>query len=265
MRRVLDSYPGDRMAVGEAWVADAERLARYVRPDEFNLAFNFELLERPWDAAQFRTAVAKSLDALASVGAMPTWVLENHDVERAVTRYGSLARARAAALMLLSLPGAAYVYNGEELGLPHVDVPRQLTKDRQAVSRDGARVPMPWSGAEPPYGFSSTAQTWLPMPAGWGPLSVEAQHGDPDSTLELYRKAIRRRREFLTAPFAWVDAPPGCLAYQRGDVRIVLNAGAEPVALPAGEIVLASGPLRRSPATSGPELPPDTAVWIDAT
>ncbi|MGN6607188.1 MAG: glycoside hydrolase family 13 protein [Jatrophihabitans sp.] len=262
MRRVLDSYPGDRMAVGEAWVAP-ERLARYVRPDEFNLAFNFEFLQRPWSAEQFRAAIEHSFAALAPVGATSTWVLSNHDVDRVATRYGSLARARAGALVILSLPGTAFVFEGEELGLTNVELPDDALQDptwershHTDRGRDGERVPIPWSGDEPPYGFSSTADTWLPMPAGWGPCTVEAQDGRAGSTLELYRAALRLRRSFATADFAWADAPADCLAYRRGDVTVLVNAGTQAVALPAGEVLLASGPV------DGGSLPPDTAVWV---
>jgi alpha-glucosidase len=182
-------------------------------------------------------------------------VLANHDVSRAATRYGSLDRARAAALMMLSLPGAAYVYNGDELGLPDADVPRELMDDPRLRSRDPERVPLPWSGETPPYGFTTGEHTWLPMPSDWAGLTVEAQEKDPDSTLGLYRSAIRLRREFATAPFSWLEAPTDCLAYQRGDVQVLLNAGSTPLPLPAGEVLLASGPVEDV-------LPPDTAVWL---
>jgi alpha-glucosidase len=264
MRRVLDSYPGDRMAVGEAWVADAERLARYVRPDEFHLAFNFEFLQRPWSAEQFRAAIEHSFAALAPVGATSTWVLSNHDVDRVASRYGSVPRARAGALMMLSLPGTAFVFEGEELGLSNVDLPDEVLQDptwertgHTDRGRDGERVPIPWSGDAPPYGFSTTADTWLPMPAGWGALTAEAQDGTPGSTLELYRAALRLRREFADADFQWVDAPAECLAYRRGDVLLLLNAGSRPVELPAGEVLLASAPVEGT-------LPPDAAVWVRA-
>ncbi|MDP9117004.1 MAG: glycoside hydrolase family 13 protein, partial [Actinomycetota bacterium] len=200
-RRVLDSYPGERMAVGEAWVADPRRLARYVRPDELNLTFNFELTEAPWGIASFADSIRRSLETMAEVGAPCTWVLANHDVDRPVTRYGGgargLARARAAALVQLSLPGAVYLYNGDELGLPNVALPDNALQDptwersgHTDRGRDGERVPMPWSGAAPPYGFSDTAATWLPMPGDWAPLTAAAQEADPGSTLSLYRRAI---------------------------------------------------------------------------
>jgi alpha-glucosidase len=269
-RRVLDSYPGDRMAVGEAWVPDDERLARYVRPDELNLCFNFELVEAAWGADAFRKAIEQSIEAMSGVGAPCTWVLDNHDVGRAATRYGGgalgLARARAAALVQLSLPGAVYLYNGDELGLANVDLPEDALQDptwersgHTERGRDGERVPMPWTGTEPPYGFTTGTKTWLPMPAGWGPSSVGAENADPDSTLNLYRRALSLRRslpEITGTEFEWSDAPVGVLAYHRDSIAVALNAGTEPVALPAGEVLLASGPL------DGPMLPGNTAVWL---
>ena len=268
-RRTLNSYPGDRMAVGEAWVADPTRLAAYVRADELNLTFNFHLVEAGWNAEDFRGAIERSLAALADVGAPCTWVLANHDVDRTVTRYGGgakgVARARAAALIQLSLPGAAYVYNGDELGLPNVDLPDDALQDptwersgHTDRGRDGERVPLPWSGTTPPYGFTTAAQTWLPMPGDWAGCTVAAQVADPASTLHLYREALRLRRglpELHSTELEWLPAPLGCLAYRRGGLSVWLNAGGADVPLPAGEIVLASGPL-------GSVLPPDTAVWV---
>ena len=269
MRRVLDSYPGERMAVGEAWVPDADRLARYVRSDELNLTFNFELVEAEWGAGTFRKAIERSLDAMARVNAPSTWVLANHDVKRVATRYGGgargLARARAAALVQLSLPGAAYIYAGDELGLPNVDLPDEALQDplwentgHTVRGRDGQRVPLPWSGTTPPFGFSTAGTTWLPMPADWTPCTVAAQDADPASTLQLYRRTVALRRtlpDLQGADYEAVDAPVGCLAYRRGGLTVVLNAGERPVPMPDGELVHASGPV-------GPDLPADTAVWL---
>jgi alpha-glucosidase len=274
-RRVLDSYPGDRMAVGEAWVPDDERLARYVRPDELNLAFNFRLVQAHWGADTFRDAIDGSLSAMAHVGAPCTWVLSNHDVVRHVTRFGGgalgLARGRAAALVQLSLPGAAYVYNGDELGLPDVDLPDSALQDptwersgHTERGRDGERVPLPWDSSAPPYGFTTAASTWLPMPDDWSALTVEAEAADPDSTLSLYQQALALRRkmpELRGDEFTWLGAPEGCLAYRRGQgFVVVLNAGDTPAPMPAGEVLLASGPLP-SPATMR-TLPANTAVWL---
>ena len=181
-RAVIDSYPGERMAVGEVWVRDEERLALYARPDELNLTFNFSLLETGWDAVAFVAAITDSLREMAGVGAPCTWVLSNHDVVRHVTRYGGgalgLARARAAALMQLSLPGAVYLYNGDELGLANVELPDSALQDpiwtrsgHLERGRDGERVPLPWGGAAPPFEFSAAPVTWLPMPPEWAALT----------------------------------------------------------------------------------------------
>jgi alpha-glucosidase len=270
-RRVLDTYPGERMAVGEAWVADPDRLGRYVRADELNLTFNFELVEAPWGVQAYREAIDRSLRAMSKVGALCTWVLANHDVDRVATRYGGgaigVARARAAALVQLSLPGTAYVYNGDELGLENADLPDDVLQDptwersgHTVRGRDGERVPLPWDGDRPPFGFTTAAQTWLPMPRSWAGLTVAAQRADAGSTLQLFRAAIRLRRELAglrSASFRWSDdAPTGCLAYERDDIAVLLNSGTESVPLPSGELLLASQPL------SGDAVPPDTAVWV---
>jgi alpha-glucosidase len=278
-RRILDSYPGDRMAVGEAWVADSARLARYVAPGGLNLTFNFQLVEAPWGAETFRSAIDRSLHAMSEVGAPCTWVLANHDVNRISTRYGGgpvgLARARAAALVQLSLPGAAYIYNGDELGLANVDLPDEALQDpawertgHKVRGRDGERVPVPWSGTEPPYGFTTGASTWLPMPDDWARLTVAAEEADPSSPLHVYRTALQLRRKLAGLQgedLTWLETPDGCLAFRRGDLSVWLNAGAVAVPLPAGELVHASGPVGELVHASGPAdrvLPPDTCVWL---
>lgn len=190
-RTLLDSYPGERIGVAEAWAPSAGRLALYVRPDELHQAFNFQFLRCPWDAAAMRAVVDDSLAATASVGAPTTWVLSNHDVVRHVTRYGDgaagLRRARAAALLMLALPGSVYLYQGEELGLPEVtDLPDELREDPsffrgagQDGLRDGCRVPIPWTGEGPSYGFGP-APGWLPQPTGWGSSPLRRRPGTPD-------------------------------------------------------------------------------------
>jgi alpha-glucosidase len=289
-RLVLDSYPGDRMAVGEAWVPDSDRLARYVRPDELNLPFNFELVEAAWGADSFSKAIQRSLEAMAGVGAPCTWVLDNHDVDRAASRYGGgavgIARARAALLVQLSLPGASYLYNGDELALENVDLPDDALQDptwersgHTDRGRDGERVPLPWSGTEPPYGFTTGTTTWLPLPAGWGDKTVAAQQADAGSMLSLCQQALRLRGELprLTGPdFEWSPAPVGALAYRRGTIAVALNAGAAPLPLPSpsgyartaggapiGDVLLASGPLPEpEPGPGARVLPGNTAVWL---
>jgi alpha-glucosidase len=259
-RKILDSYPGERMAVAEAWVSPPQRVARYVRPDELHQAFNFDYLTAPLRAAELRQVIDASLTACAAVGAPPTWVLGNHDTVRPVTRYGGLARARAAALLMLALPGSAYIYQGEELGLPEVDLPVEVRQDpaqaRSGQSRDGCRVPLPWSGSTSPYGFGGSP--WLPQPESWAGLTVEAQTGDPGSTVELYRTALRIRRASWAAAgdLRWLDPPgPEALAFARGDLVCVANLGTEPV--PIERPVLSSGPLDTDGA-----LPPDTTAWL---
>jgi alpha-glucosidase len=260
-RRVLDGYPGERIAVAEAWVSPPGRLRRYVSPDELHQAFNFDLLEARWSAKEYRAVIDSCLAASASVGATTTWVLSNHDVHRHATRLGSLARARAATLMALALPGSAYLYQGEELGLPEVlDLPlaaRQDPSDGDGPGRDGCRVPLPWSGDVPPFGFTTAPAGWLPQPASWAPMTVEAQGRDPGSTLSMYREALRLRRSVAaTAPAVnWHESPADVLDFTgRGGVRCVVNLGSTPVPLDRG-YALASGPVPDG------ALPPDTAAW----
>ncbi|WDZ82811.1 glycoside hydrolase family 13 protein [Micromonospora cathayae] len=292
-RRLADGYPGDRALIGEVWMPDRQRFANYLRPDELHAAFNFDFLGCAWDAAALRACIDGTLHAHAPVAAPATWVLSNHDVTRHVTRYGrtdttfsfaakregiptdlelGTRRARAAALLSLSLPGAVYVYQGEELGLYEVeDIPYALRQDpmwersgRVDPGRDGCRVPLPWAGDEPSFGFSpdgATAAPWLPQPADWKDRTVQAQTGDPTSMLELYRAAIRIRRAEASlgdGELTWLPAPAGVLAFRRGPgFRCLVNLADVPVPLPTdGTPLLASGPLDDG------LLPPDTAVWL---
>ncbi|MFC6080630.1 glycoside hydrolase family 13 protein [Sphaerisporangium aureirubrum] len=277
-RRLLDSYPGERIGVAEAWAPTQERLARYVRPDELHQAFNFHFLKAPWDAAALRAVIDESLATVAPVGAPSTWVLSNHDVKRHVTRYGDgaagLRRARAAALLMLALPGSAYIYQGEELGLPEVlDLPDEVCQDPQRLrapgdGRDGCRVPLPWAHTEPPFGFSPPGidDTWLPLPATWAPLTVESQRADPASTLSLYREALRIRRDHPSLGdglLHWLDSPPGTLAFTRGDVVCTVNVSAHPVEVPLpGTLLLATAPT--APEARTVLLPPESAAWWTA-
>ncbi|MEU4739761.1 glycoside hydrolase family 13 protein [Actinosynnema sp. NPDC023658] len=271
-RKVLDSYPGDRIGVAEAWTPSPERTARYLRADELHQAFNFHYLTAGWDAAELKRVVDDSLAAMAPVAAPTTWVLSNHDVQRHVTRYGSMARARAAALLMLALPGSAYVYQGEELGLPEVlDLPEDVLQDpvwersgRTDRGRDGCRVPIPWTPDGPSFGFGDGG-AWLPQPADWAGLSVASQIGDPNSVLELYRSALRVRREHpdlgAGSEVEWLDVPGGVLAFRRGAFTCVVNFGPDVVRLPAdGRVVLASGGCATEDADV--LVPADTTVWL---
>jgi alpha-glucosidase len=297
-RRLADGYNDPRVFVAEAWVAGPERLARYVRPDELQTAFNFDFLLTPWRANALRTSIADGLSALERVGAPPTWVLSNHDTVREVSRYArpqgvrmlrrlrdvadvpddltvGVRRARAAALLMFALPGGAYIYQGEELGLPEVeDLPEAVLQDpgwelsgRTNRGRDGCRVPIPWSGEKPPFGFSpdsASATPWLPQPASWRTLTAAAQEGDNGSMLELYRSALRIRRAHPAlgdGTLSWLEAPEGALAFAREPrFMCVVNVSAAPVAAPrAARLVLASGPLDRDG-----RVPVDTAAWFGA-
>jgi alpha-glucosidase len=275
-RRITDSYPGDRVFVAEVWVQSFDRLVLYLRPDELHTAFNFAFLLAPWDAAALRAAVDQTLESHASVGAPATWVLSNHDVIRHVTRYGGgesgTRRARAAALLMLALPGGAYVYQGEELGLPEVlDLPDEARQDPtfhrtagRERGRDGCRVPLPWSGTAPSFGFGPTRESWLPQPAAWADLTAERQDGDPGSMLNLYREALRRRRETPAlgdGTLTWLPGGDDMLAFRREPGFIcVVNVGDKPAAVPEAvrdaTLVLASGPI-----DDGDMLPAATGAW----
>ncbi|WP_218929527.1 glycoside hydrolase family 13 protein [Streptomyces sp. Rer75] len=288
-RRITDSYPGDRALIGEMWLHEPGRFARYLRPDELHTAFNLDFLRSTWDAEQLRRCVDATLAAHG--GAPACWVLCNHDVTRTVTRYGRAGtgfdfaakahgtptdlalgtrRARAAALLTLALPGSVYLYQGEELGLPEVeDIPADRLRDPmhfrsggEDPGRDGCRVPLPWGGAAPPYGFTGEdAEPWLPQPKGWAELTVEAQEGVAGSTLELYRAALRLRRALPAlhgAPLEWLPGGPGVLAFRRGDVVCVVNLSDRAVPLPEGHTVL----LTSEPGPpGGAALAPDAAAW----
>ncbi|GGL91661.1 glycoside hydrolase family 13 protein [Micromonospora yangpuensis] len=281
-RPILDSYPGGRMAVAEAWAETPQRLARYIGPDELHQAFSFDFLDATWSADSFRKVIDTALAEATIVGAPTTWVLSNHDKQRHVTRYGDgeigLRRARAASLLMLALPGCAYLYQGEELGLPEVlDLPDELRQDpsfrRTGESRDGCRVPIPFSGELAPYGFGPAGSelSWLPAPATWRVLSVAAQTGVPGSTLELYRTALRIRREHpaLAADggaVTWLETGPGVLAFRRAaddtELTCVVNLSGAPVTVDGyGQPIAASAPLTEQ--SPGHLLPIDAAAWFD--
>ncbi|MGO8938384.1 MAG: glycoside hydrolase family 13 protein [Mycobacterium sp.] len=271
IRTIVDEYPGS-VTIGEVWVMDNIRWAEYLRPDELHLGFNFRLTKVDFDADEVRAAIQNSLAATAIENAIPTWTLSNHDVGREVTRYGGgeigLQRARAMAMLMLALPGAVFIYNGEELGLPDVlDLPEAALQDptwersgHTERGRDKCRVPIPWSGEAPPFGFSAWADTWLPMPADWATLTAEKQQSDADSTLSFFRRLLELRREsseFDGADIEWLTAARDAVIFRRsGGLVCALNAGKRPIALPDGELVLASAPL-----VDG-QLPPNSAAWL---
>lgn len=267
---MFDDYP-ESVAIGEVWVYDNEQFARYVRPDELHLGFNFRLLRAAFDAADIRHAIENSMAAAELVDAIPTWTLANHDVDRVPTRYGGsavgLARATAMALVVLALPGTVFIYNGEELGLPNADLPDEALRDpvwersgHTRRGRDGSRVPMPWEGDTPPFGFSDNPDTWLPIPPEWSALTVEKQLADPSSTLAFFRRAFElrsQRAEFDGSVVEWLDSPADSLVFHRtGGLVCVLNAGSRPIPLPKVQVLLASAEV------SDGALPPDSAAWL---
>lgn len=286
-RRVLEEYGPDRILCAEAWVAPLAALSEWVRPDEMHQAFNFAYLYTPWDAAQQRIVIDESLAAFGAVGAPSTWVLSNHDVVRHTTRLALDAgsslfglrentvlpdaaiarrRARAATALMLALPGSAYLYQGEELGLDEVlDIPPAARHDPtyyrtrgERLGRDGCRVPLPWTTG-PNLGFGHGAEPWLPQPAEWAALAHSVQKGDCTSTLEFYRRSLRLRRELMLGAGAleWVEAIPTLLRFNRGWLTVLTNFGEEDVPLPDGRLVLASSPL-----VDG-RVPADTTVWVE--
>jgi len=292
--RVLAEYEGDRALCAEAWLPTVDKTALWVRPDEMHQAFNFPYLMTEWDAAAIREVISESLRAFPAVGAPATWVLSNHDVVRHASRLAltaenpqghgigpdspgqpiadvGLRRARAATTVMLGLPGSAYLYQGEELGLPEViDLPDDARQDptwfrtaHERYGRDGCRVPIPWDAAAPAYGFSPTGASWLPQPAEWAALARSVQETDADSTLWLYRSLLATRRsEGLGAgALEWLDGfGDDVIAYRvrtaGGAVTVIANAGAEPVELPAATVLVSSEPFE------GGALPADTAVWL---
>jgi len=305
-RTILTSYNpvgeqhdprADRILCAEAWVTPQERAVRYVRDTEMHQAFNFDYLQAAWLAPQIREVVESSFAANDSVGAPTTWVLSNHDVVRHASRLGlpvgtrrpngigigdpqpdaglGLQRARAATALMLALPGSAYLYQGEELGLPDsTDMPDHHRQDpswersgRTERGRDGCRVPMPWVADAPSLGFGPSDQTWLPQPASYAALAVDQQDGVEGSTLELYRALLttRRNRALGTGSLTWVEGwPEQVVAFavtpaDGGERTLVLaNLGEHPVALPDGaQPLLSSGPL-------GPDgtVPTDITVWV---
>ncbi|GAA3287910.1 glycoside hydrolase family 13 protein [Nesterenkonia halobia] len=293
-RTVFDEYSPPRIAVAEAWVA-SDRRPRYASAEGLGQAFNFDLLEADFDAAQFREIVTFNLELSATSGSSTTWVFSNHDVVRHPTRYGlppkaadedkaginwllsggtepqldaaaGLRRARAATLFELALPGSAYLYQGEELGLHEVaEIPDASRQDPSffnsggaEIGRDGCRVPLPWTASGPSYGFGE-AEAHLPQPAWFAEHAVERQEDDPGSTLSLYRRALHLRRQLQTdETLEWVDVGgDDVLAFRRpGGWVTVTNFGTTPAELPAGEVLLASGPL------DGDVLPGETTVWL---
>jgi alpha-glucosidase len=275
-RTLAEKYEPHRLLVGEVNLEPA-RAARYTRADEMQQAFAFAFVKLGWDAEAWATVGNELEGARQLHGAAPTWALENHDIVRSVTRFGGgelgSLRARAALVALLGLPGAAYLYQGQELALPEVDVPVEARVDpmwaRGGVCRDGARVPLPWTEESAAnHGFSlseAAAEPWLPIPAGWGTHAIELQEQDPESVLNLTKAALELRRhlwknEVFTADDGgtWLVEAGNLLISERNAKFLVAVAmGNVPVPLPAGTVLLSAAPL----AEDG-WLQPNNAAWV---
>ena len=324
-RAVCNEYE-DRVLIAEAILGFPDRLARYIRADELHMAFNFSQLQCPWDARAFRDAIEWPLRHNDAVGAPTTWLLENHDIARAVSRYSGAAarvhdpqsptildhvpireldaeqlargtaRARAALLMTLALPGSFYLYAGGELGLPEVldiaphrrDDPVWHRSGGEITGRDGCRVPLPWTTDGLTYGFNTGHQPWLPQPSGWGDYSVAAQSNDAQSFLAFTRAAIALRHRLGPATdIRWHDpstqdassdgdavgshSEPSVLDFTRSStdataVRIITNFGSDAIELPRGEQLLRSDLAKHEQSGTGTSsvLPPDACVWLVA-
>jgi len=295
-RRLLAGYDGDRVLCAEAWAPTLGEMALWVRPDEMHQAFNFVFLETPWEIQAVRSVIDESLAAFQAVGAPATWVLSNHDVIRHATRLAldepavhgngigpasgarpdvalGLRRARAATALMLGLPGSAYLYQGEELGLPEViDIPDEARQDPtwrrsggERYGRDGCRVPLPWTAEHPSYGFSAgDTPPWLPQPADWARYARENQQTQSGSTLDLYLRVLALRREYALGSGAveWGPASsPETLAFTNRGVTVLTHFGPGDIRIPrSARILLSSGPVHDRVVT------PDTTVWyLDPT
>jgi len=293
-RAILDSYPGERAMCGEAYVLPLSFMALWVRPDEFNQTFNFRFLDSEWKPEILRASISESFEAFDAVGAPSTWVLSNHDIIRHASRMGGLTgrptasngigpndpqpdrelglrRARGATLFTLALPGSMYIYQGEELGLPeHTTLAPEYRQDPtffrtngERVGRDGCRVPLPWEAGEgAANGFNSSGKSWLPQPEIYADYSRDQQEGVRGSTLELYKHALKLRKQLRIGEgsFEWVKefVSDHSLGFRNGEILVIHNFGHDPIELPAGEILASS----IEGMSEGHSLVADQTVWL---
>jgi alpha-glucosidase len=291
-RRILDQYGPDRILCAEANVDPLPRLANWVRPDQMHQAFNFPYLHAGLDVYRLRGVITDSLEALDAVGAPSTWVLSNHDVVRHASRFGyngqgprdgdgigpadpqpdiALGRRRAAAasLFMLGLPGAAYLYQGEELGLPDgVDIPEHLRQDPtfartggERLGRDGCRIPLPWRAADTHLGFGHGSDPWLPFPSSFAALARDLQAASPSSHLALYRDILRLRRglNLGRGSLSWAEdwCTGSSLGYVNGTTLVLMNLNHDPLEMPAGHVL-----LRSDPSGAGRFLASGETAWL---
>ena len=290
-RKILESYPGDRAMCGEAYVYPLSLMAKWVRSDEFHQTFNFRFLDAGWDPKKLFDAINESFEAFDGVGAPSTWVLNNHDVIRHASRFGGdygratasdgigsgqpqpdpvlgLQIAKGATLFMLGLPGASYLYQGEELGLPeHTTLENRYRQDPTfartngaRVGRDGCRIPLPWEPEGDSSGFSESGKSWLPQPESYKELARSIQEKNPESTLSFYKAALDLRKQLGLGEgsFNWLAGHqgPDTLGYENSDVKVLYNFGKQPVDLSNFEILISSEPL------SGKQLATNQCVWV---
>jgi alpha-glucosidase len=290
-RKILESYPGDRAMCGEAYVYPLSLMAKWVRSDEFHQTFNFRFLDAGWDSKKLFDAINESFEAFDGVGAPSTWVLNNHDVIRHASRFGGdygratasdgigsgqpqpdpvlgLQIAKGATLFMLGLPGASYLYQGEELGLPeHTTLEDKYRQDPTfartngaRVGRDGCRIPLPWEPEGDSSGFSESGKSWLPLPASYKKLARSIQEQGSESTLSFYKTALGLRKQLGLGEgsFSWLAGHQGpeTLGYENSGVKVIYNFGTQPVDLSTFEILLSSQPL------SGKQLATNQCAWI---
>ena len=290
-RKILESYPGDRAMCGEAYVYPLSLMANWVRSDEFHQTFNFRFLDAGWDPKKLFDAINESFEAFDGVGAPSTWVLNNHDVIRHASRFGGdygratasdgigsgqpqpdpvlgLQIAKGATLFMLGLPGASYLYQGEELGLPeHTTLENRYRQDPTfartngaRVGRDGCRIPLPWEPEGDSSGFSESGKSWLPQPESYKELARSIQEKNPESTLSFYKAALDLRKQLGLGEgsFNWLAGHqgPDTLGYENSDVKVLYNFGKQPVDLSNFEILISSEPL------SGKQLATNQCVWV---
>ncbi|CAB4627214.1 unannotated protein [freshwater metagenome] len=290
-REILNSYEGVRAMCGETYVYPLSLMAKWVRPDEFNQTFNFRFLDAGWDPKKLFDAINESFEAFDGVGAPATWVLNNHDVIRHASRFGGhygratasdgvgpsdtqpdnelgLAIAKGATLFMLALPGASYLYQGEELGLPeHTTLENAYRQDPTffrtsgtRVGRDGARVPLPWEPEGASNGFSDSGKSWLPQPESYKALARSLQEADENSTLSFYKNALNLRKQFALGEgsFAWLPGHtgPGSLGYENLGIRVIYNFGKDPIDLGSAKVLISSQPL------IGGQLEINQCAWI---
>ncbi len=289
-RAVFNEYDPPRIAVAESWVPHSRKFL-YASPDSLGQVFNFDLVASEWGAEDYKKIVDQNVEFERESGSSSTWVLSNHDIIRHATRLAfprgldqsawyeanrfnpnvdvelGLRRALAGTLHILGLPGSTYIYQGEELGLPEVlDIPDEDMQDptwerygHKSKSRDGCRVPIPWTRSGSSFGFGPNG-SHLPQPQWFGDYSVEAQEGVPGSALELYREAIALRNTLLgDNSFRWIHTDDSVLHYERNNGwQVITNFGDTPVDMPVGEVLICSA------EHDGTMLPGNATAWLRA-